>query len=175
VTRANRAFTYAEMLVVLTVILLISSVLMPRFDTMKRSRELRFFKIEMRNLASEARTRAIQSGDTVALGFDKTEKTLFSLQEGSNGQEQRVGTLAVPDWISATQFSADQRESQDDGWRVPFFPDGSSAGGGIEFEADGDTFSFAVHRGNGRPRVTVGELPDLSLDEWKAGGYEPRT
>ncbi|AIE85983.1 pilus assembly FimT family protein [Fimbriimonas ginsengisoli] len=175
-TRRNSGFTYTEMVVVIAVMVLIASILLPRADGMRKGRELRTFKNELRNLAALARTRAIESGDVVALSYDKTEKSVYAMQENKEGREQKVGTVKIPDGVTATQFASDQTESVDDGWRVPIFPDGTSTGGGIEFdETDGISFNLAVFRPTARSIVTNGQLPDLSLDHWTAGGYEPRT
>jgi len=162
------------MLVILATLVIIASTVAVRLSAMKRSREFATFKIELRTLASFARNRAIESGDTVALGYMKADNALIAMREGADGQEQRVGSLTIPEGITVGRFLADQRESPEDGWRVPFFPDGSSAGGGMEFEVAGDTLSLAIPRADGRPRVARGPLPDLSFETWSAGSYERR-
>ncbi len=172
--RNSRGFTYIEMLVVTGIFILLAGIAAPNYIAIERSREKRAFKATLCQYAMAARARAINSGHVVALSFDSKGKTLKVYDEPSTGNPEELQSLDLPEGYNTVRFAADKDESTDSNWRVPFFADGTSSGGGIEFEVDQVQFSFSIKRGTGQPTIAEGPMPDLSLERWKAGGYEPR-
>lgn len=171
----NRGFTYVELGLVVAILFVFASLMLPNFVRLAKSRDLRLFKTRLAALAKEARTRAVQSGDTVALSYDKDSTKLQAIEENVDHGTFTLDELAMPDGVAATQFSANREESPSDGWRLPFYADGASAGGGIQFEADDQPFYLYVAKGDARPKVQDGPLPDTAFDQWPAGGYAPRS
>jgi general secretion pathway protein H len=172
--RTCRGFTYVELGAVVGIMMLVAAAVVPSIVRMERGRNLRAFQMELVALASEARSQARQSGDTVALSFDKSTREFVLVEESAKDGVQQLRSLALPPDINTAKFSADKDESPPDGFRLPFFPDGTSSGGGVEFTRDGKSFSLSVGRYDGRPRITEGALEDMGLGRWKAGDYASR-
>jgi type II secretory pathway pseudopilin PulG len=170
---SRRGFTYVELGVVIVVVGICSAMVVPNLASWQRGREERIFQQNVLAIAGEARARAIESGNTVALGYDKTERKLQAVEEREPKAEV-LRSVPVPEAIEASTFSADKDESPPDGWRVPFFPDGETAGGGIEFQSGNRTFHLWIPRGNLRPTIGKGVMPEPGQDRWKAGSYERR-
>lgn len=171
----RRGFTYVELVVVIAIILLAAAMISPRVSAMKEGRVVREFKTSIRDLASRARSRAIDSGDLVYLSYDKTSNRLSAVERNSEGTERPLQQLTSPTRIKPLKFTADKNASQGDNWQVPFFADGTSLGGGIEFEEGDRHFSFVVNPADGQSRIVEGPMPDLSLDRWPGGTYAKRT
>lgn len=173
-SRSRGGFTYAEMLVILAIVAIMASVVVPSFVSMKRGRDARMFKMRLRDMATNARARAVHDAHTVTLRFDKSNATIYDTEELDNGTQTTLDKLKLPQDVTPARFGADQYEAADGDWRVPFYPDGTTAGGGIEFEAGSDKFSIVISRNDARTMVTRGPLPDPGSDRWPAGGYERR-
>ncbi len=138
------------------------------------SRSHRLFKIQMRSWALAARTRAIETRATVALNYDKNARALQTIEEDSQGASKPLPDLKLPDDLQAEKFAADSNESPPDGWRVPFFSDGSTTGGGIQFQVGETTYSLIIDKATGAATTVDGRLPDLSYETWPAGGVQKR-
>jgi type II secretory pathway pseudopilin PulG len=171
----KRAFTYVELVVVIAILFIVTAIVMPRLSAMRKGREVREFKTAIRDLASRARSRAIDSGDVVTLRFDKSGGKLMAVERNSQGAELPVQQLVPPADVTPSKFVADQNANEGDDWQVPFYADGTSAGGGLEFEAGDRRFSFVVNPSDAQSRIVEGLMPDLSLDRWQAGSYAKRT
>jgi type II secretory pathway pseudopilin PulG len=172
--KARRGFTYIEAVVIIAITLILASLAMPNLIAMKHSRDEWDFKSRLRSLALECRSRAIDTGDLVNVQYDKEQRTLEASEQKTSGENQPLNTLKIPDGIEATKFSAAQTEDAEAQWSLPFYPDGTSGGGGIEFQSDSAHFSVAVSRRDGKPQLYERGLPDLSRDHWKAGSYAAR-
>ena len=130
----KRAFTYVEMVVVLALLALLTALVAPRVVAMQTGRLQREYKSALRNIATRARSRAIESGDVVILSYDKSTKKVEAVEQSPTGTERLLQSLATPDGINPTRFSADKNATEGDTWTVPFYADGTSSGGGAEFE-----------------------------------------
>lgn len=162
--------TYIEMLAVVGITLMIAVLIVPNLVAQRDSRSVWDFKTRLVDMAKEARSKAIESGDTIALYYQEDPKAVREVEESSDGTQHEIRDLALPESLSTTKFDADTSEATTGQWRLPFFSDGGTAGGGIEFKDGDQIFSFLVARSDRSPTVTDGPLPDLSLDTWPAGG-----
>jgi prepilin-type N-terminal cleavage/methylation domain-containing protein len=176
----RRAFTYIEMTVVILVVGLLASIAVRNLVSDQSARDVWQFKSRLVALAQRARTRSIESGSVVSMYFSQDGGAFGSgsvsiVQEGKDGSQVPLMSLDLPREVKATKFDADKDEAQGTQWRLPYYPDGATAGGGIEFQYGKDTFCFSVGRTSTGPRILNGELPDLSLEKWDAGGYAPRS
>jgi len=185
----RRAFTYVELVVVIAILFIVSAIIMPRLAAMRKGREEREFKNAIRDLSSKARSRAIDSGDVVSLRYDKTTGKLSAVERNADGAELPLKAIAPPTDVTPYQFVSNQdagqgnasqgnavpgNGGQGDAWEVPFYADGTSSGGGVEFEAGDRHFSVVVYPADGESRIVEGPMPDLSLNRWPAGTYAKR-
>jgi type II secretory pathway pseudopilin PulG len=170
-----RGFTYVESGAVIIVLTLLAMLAMPNVFAMQNSRSLRLFKTQVQALAKDAKSRAMESGDKVLLVFDKATNSIQSVDESSNGTRTKIKQAELPEGTSTVKFTADQADSPTDTWEVPFYPDGTSAGGGVEFKSGEESFSLAIQRVDSSASVEDGPVPDLADDSWPAGGYAPRS
>ena len=179
--RILKGFTYIEMLVAVFVVMLMASIAVPNIVEFHQSQDLRTFKAKLIAYAKEARSIAIDSGDTVTMTYDKDAKQIEIVDQTSSGQTLPVHRLKMPDNVTAKRFSSEQQgASAEEGtegsaWKVSFYSDGACAGGGIEFSERDEPFSFVLQRTGSEGRIVDGPLPDLSLDQWQAGSYAQRS
>ncbi len=171
--KAARGFTYIEALIVIVITVLVAVLIMPNLVAQKLSRDEWVFRTDLRSLAKDARSRAIEVGRTVTLTFDKTKNQVQVLEIDANGSEQTTHTLPVPEWMTPARFLADQNEAVGDQWRVPFFGDGLSSGGGIQFKNGERVWSLVISPTDSTPKDLDGPLPDLSFETWPAGSNVP--
>jgi type II secretory pathway pseudopilin PulG len=165
----QRGHTYIEMIAVIGITLVLAMLIVPNLVGQRDSRSVWDFRTRLIDLAKEARSTAIESGDTVALYYQENPKAVREVAELNDGTQHEIRDLELPEAISTTKFDADTNEASNGQWRLPFFADGGTAGGGIEFAEGGRTFSFSIARSDRSPTVKDGPLPDLSLDQWPAG------
>lgn len=172
---ANRtAYTFIEMLVMLSVLLLASAIALPSFAHTRTAQKKGDFRRRLQVIANEGRTEAIFTGHTCAIEFEPASKSVRLLDE-STSIERQLDSALVPESIEARQFTDDKYESGGVRWRVRFYPDGFASGGAIEF-IDGDRLDcLVVPKGDAPPRWIEGAIPDLSQERWDAGGYEKRS
>jgi type II secretory pathway pseudopilin PulG len=163
------AFTYIEVLLVIVITLLVAALVMPNLVTRKASRDEWAFRNNLRSLARDAQSRALEIGRTVSMSFDKTKQQVQVIEVDINGAERITHTLEVPTAIVASRFLADQNEEIGDSWRVPFYSDGLTTGGGIQFKTGERTWSLLISPIDATPKDLDGPLPDLSFESWPAG------
>lgn len=173
-TLGGRGFTYIEMLVVLSILLLLIAVVRPNLVNLRQNQDRVIFKERLRVFASEARLRAQSQAHVVSLGYDKTAKEFRMTDEATDGTRTEVQRLALPEGGATVKFSADKYESSGDVWRVPLYADGLSAGGGVEIVLGGESSSFIIDRNTGLAHWITTKLDDLPPDRWKAGTYAKR-
>jgi len=68
----RRGFTYVELVVVVAIIAVVSALIVPRMASIRQGQDERAFRAGLRDLASQARSRAIETGDIVTLAYDKS-------------------------------------------------------------------------------------------------------
>lgn len=171
--RTRRGFTFAEMLFVIAVTLAIAALIMPNLVARKKSRDAWEFRTELRSLGRNAKSRATEIGRTVTLSFDKTLNQVQVIELDVNGSEQIARTLDMPQGLTPERFVANQDEQVGDAWRVPFYSDGHTTGGGIEFQEDDRTWSLVVSPIDSTIRDLDGPLPDFEYETWPAGSNVP--
>jgi Tfp pilus assembly protein FimT len=171
----RRGFTYVEMTVIVLILFLFAAEIMPNLVRQKESRDIWAFKTRLSALALKARSRAIETGNVVALYYAKDPAAVRIVMEGRQGEQMELQSLAVPDKVKATKFDTNKDEALGNEWRLPFYPDGGTSGGGVQFEWEGATFCLSISKAEAKPRILEGPLPELELETWPAGGYAPRS
>lgn len=170
----RRGTTYIEVGLMLIILSLLTAVALPNLVRMQQQRKDSLFRAKLREMATEARAAARESGDPVALNFDRSEREFQAIREGRDGTPTVLRKLPLPEFVQTVTFAADKYESPPNGWRLPFYPDGSSAGGGVQLDVDGRSVSLFVPAGDGRIEILDGELPDMARAKWPAGTYAAR-
>lgn|GEM_PF-3055565 len=176
---------------VIAVLALFAAVIMPNLKNQKHSQEVRQFFSAARNLMVEARERAIDDGRARKIQIDETAKKMtVEISDAATGanqpnlnpnqqQNQQVQagqterSIDIPDGITAESFRVGKDDSSSGEWALNFYADGHSEGGAIQFSANGADQTLIVQE-NGAVQVQKGDMPDISQDEWDAGGYTQR-
>ena len=169
----RRGFTFVEMLLVIMVMLLISGLVMPNLVTRKRNRDAWEFRQELRSLGMNAKARATEIGRTVSLSFDKSKNQAQVIELDVNGSEKVTHTLDMPPGLTTSRFVGNQDEQVGNQWRVPFYSDGNTTGGGIQFQSDDRTWSLVVSPMDETIKDLDGPMPDFTYDTWPAGSNVP--
>jgi len=172
--RNSNAMSYIEVLAAIAVTAMLASLALPSYTAIQRGTEVRNFRARLLAMSAQARSHAIESGLTTGLSFDRETNIFEVLEQETDGTKIELNELAAPSNMVVIQMAADRYESPPGGWWVPFYSDGTSAGGGAEIQAKDWTFSFIIDSASGSARLQDGALPDLSQDQWKAGTYEKR-
>lgn len=169
----NRAFTLIELMLIIVCLVLIVAVVAPRMESLKESGEYRAFRIGVRRLASEARELAISRGEPVSVSLNESEGTIQIQSDSADAQQASLRSLQIAPGVQATRCVAGDVEANPAEWRLQFYPDGRSDGGGVQFEAENDTFYLMADE-RGVVRFDDGQLPNMAAQRWQAGEYERR-
>lgn len=171
-----RGFTLIELTVVVAVLSLLAAAIMPNLASFERGRQLRSFLTNLPLMAARAREMAISYGYPVDLEYDDGANQLVIHSKDQNGDDQTLSTLALPSGFSASRFMLGQNESDGSSWKLAFYPDGTSDGGGLELrKPDNTILSLHVFANDGRSELLNDSLPDPKQDSWPAGDYVHRT
>jgi Tfp pilus assembly protein FimT len=157
------------MLFVIAVTALIAGLIMPNLIIRKQGRDEWEFRTSLRSIGKNAKSRAVEIGRTVSLAFDKSKNQLQVIELDQLGSEKITKTVDMPSWISVTRFVANQDESVSDQWRVPFYSDGGTTGGGLQFQVGERTWSLVVSPTDASIKDLDGTLPDYTYESWPAG------
>lgn len=164
-------------MVVITMLVLFAAAIMPNLVNQKRSREIRQFYAAARNLMSDARERARADGMTRKARYDDSSRRLIiervSTDANSNSSDSEERGLDLPEGVTADAFRVEKDDSTSSEWSIGFYADGKSESGMIQFSSEGSSQTLEISR-TGGVQVVQGTMPDISDDEWDAGGYEQR-
>lgn len=158
---------------VIVVLAMISAIVVPRIKSMESSREYRNFRLGLRRIAMEGREQAISRGSQTRLALDESQPSITVLAVGEDGQESPLETLPIPAGVGVVRMTVAGTDSSASEWRVANYPDGTSDGGGVEFEAGSDSFYLAAEQ-DGTIVFGEGSLPDQAAKKWEAGEREQR-
>ncbi len=148
----------------------------PNLEAEKKGRDERVFYGRLLDAPSTARQDAIDSGKTVTMAFDDSQNAVTlteAADDGTDGDTPFV-TVPLPKTLHASSFQLSGNDSSSAEWKLHFYPDGKSDGGGIEIgSTGGDSKSLSV-AASGLATIATGPIPDTSQDQWQAGDYEHR-
>ncbi len=172
--RATKGFTLIEISVVIVVVTLIAALMMPNIMAMKSSREARNFLSAIRDLSVRARTEALNHGETMAMTMDPTNQQLtVAVDSTETDADKNIASLKVPEGTTLQTYKIGTEDSNDASWKVHFYPDGRSEGGGFEINQANAVQAFMI-REDGSNRMLMGNYPDLTSEKWQAGDYVKR-
>lgn len=177
---ANRkliaAFTLIELSVVIAILLLLSAAVAPNLAAFESAQQERYFMSKLTNLAPEAREKAIALATNIDVEYDDSANQLKLHGIDANGNDQQYGTLDLPSGLKMNRLVLGTTESSPSDWKLNFYPDGTSDGGGIEFtQPDSSFVSLYIDPKNGRAQLLTDRLPDPTSLSWPAGDYVHRS
>ena len=159
---------------VITILALFAAAIMPNVVQDKRSREIRQFFPAARNLMLTTRSRSIGDGITRTIRIDDSaHRVIVERTDATSGDVTEDRSLGIPSGVTTNAFRLEKDDSNAADWKIGFYADGRSEGGAVEFNADGKSISILIEP-SGSVKVEDGKLPDISNQEWDAGGYEQR-
>lgn len=82
-------------------------------------------------------------------------------------------SVSLPSGVQIGEIVLDGKPSTSSDFKLHFYPDGRSEGGGFEMIEGSTTRSLTVDR-NGLARLQEAELPAATENKWEAGQYEQR-
>jgi len=175
VRHSLKAFTLIELTVVIAVLALLAAAVMPFLAAAEVGGKERAFLSNLKGLAIEGRETAINSGRDVTLTYDDTNNAFTLKTTDSNGDDQDIKSEDMPPSLKTTKFEVGTQDSNAGDWKVLFYPDGTSDGGGVEIARGNDTLSLYIDKSTGRSQMISDQLPDPKADSWTAGDYVHRT
>ena len=167
-------FTLVELGVIVLVIALLSALVVPRMSVAKRSINAKLSLDAVQRLASRARETSISSGRPVSMSFNETDRQFELKQQSDTGDENVVGSAALPDDFTANRFAAGESDMSSTDWKVTFYPDATSDGGTIELDEGGILRTLVIGSKSGLAKWQDGATPDNQDNRWQAGEIERR-
>jgi type II secretion system protein H len=168
--RLSSGYTLIEICVVVFIIALISSLIVPNLVRAREGQERRDFEAKVFRLASWARETAIQEHKTLALSV--SDRSFAVVEETEDGEQDRQ-SLQMPEGIDTGSMAAEGEDATSNEWRLHFYPDGSSDGGGVELSDNGRIRTLEV-KTDGSLRMIEGNLEENGTKKWSAGEIEKR-
>jgi prepilin-type N-terminal cleavage/methylation domain-containing protein len=179
----QRGFSFIEVSAVIVVLALLAAIILPRLANARRSFELTTYRASLNTMATEARRRALQTGQPQTVRFDGNALALSSgtVQDQDTQTTDADGTtteairrLTTPEDTSWVAFRRRNEDVTQDDWRLTCYPDGSCDEVAAEFTQSGRRWLFRTEPRSGRPIITEGNLSDLESTSWEAGDIERR-
>lgn len=187
-TSRRRGFTLIELSVVILVLALVVSIVVPNVMAMIAGRRSKNFLSDVRTFSVRARNQAIDTGQTMVLAANGSEHgltisadTTTTTTNSTNANATAnavtstdpIANLALPNGTTLQTFKIGTQDSNEGEWKIHFYPDGRSDGGGFEIVQGGLTYSWIVAQ-DGSNKLLSGSYPDQTSEVWPAGGYEKR-
>ncbi len=187
----RRGFTLIELGVVVIVIVTFASLIVPRFISIQRSRQVWEFEQALQRLAGSAHEEAINRSHTMVLTFDEAQNQFslsveadpssstssgpLTLQGNSATTDQRqvVYSAKLPQGTVVQQYQAQGQPSNSGSWQIQFFADGTCDAGGVELSEDGALRTLYLDP-RGTFKFSTEALPDPKSLEWDAGDFQRR-
>jgi prepilin-type N-terminal cleavage/methylation domain-containing protein len=169
--RAERGYTLIELSVVIAVLALLAAGVVPMLTSIGRSQTYYSFLNKLGTIGAQAREQAIALAKPVDLEFDSSNNQFKIHTLDDNGGDTSLQTLQLPDGFAADRFQLSGRESDAGEWKLNFYPDGSSDGGGVQVTQGNNTITLYSDSQTGRTTLTHEPLPDPSTLTWTAGDY----
>lgn len=163
---STTAFTFVEVSVVITVLLLMAAVMLPRLSAVKKSRDLRSLEAKVARLPVEARNEAVKSSAPVTIRLSDT--ALVMERTPANGSAEQVKQIDLGSTMQVDDAQRNGQEAAPASWQWTAYPDGTSDSGGLTV-IEGDQRKSLIMPKAGFPTWVTGDLPDASQDQWPAG------
>jgi Tfp pilus assembly protein FimT len=173
-----------ELIVVIGVITLIAGIVAPMAISLQKGQVTRNFYTSVRDLSVKARNEAINRGLTMTITSDGNQKhlemavdttvaTSNTLAPPSPTVDVPAVDVPIPDDVTLQTYKTGTNDTTEGEWKLHFYPDGSSDGGGFEIAQGSKTQTWIVAT-DGSNRMLDGTYPDPTLEKWQAGDYAKR-
>lgn len=169
----SRGFTLIELSVVILILALLSASVVPRLIALRQGDEVRKFRSDLATSVVDARSRAMQSNQTISLSFEESERRFQLTNASDDDADRALESITLPSGLEIQALRLRSTETPAGDWTLNFYADGSCDGGGIEVSLDGRIVSLSVSQ-TGAPRWLEDELPEAEQDRWQAGELEVR-
>jgi general secretion pathway protein H len=146
--RDQRGFTLLELLVVMTVIALITTLAVPAIQRSLPGAKFRAIASEIRSELQQARNSAIRENRDTWVLLDADAGTY----RRDTGPVGRLPEGAALSFVTARRELIDEQAG-----RIRFFPDGTSTGGSVSIALDGRTRTIEIDWFDGR--ITTDATP----------------
>jgi Tfp pilus assembly protein FimT len=160
-----------EASVIIVIVGLMAAAIVPKLLAFTRSNEARSFVQKLAAIGGEGRELAITSSKPVDLEYDSTGNQFRLHTLDPEGADKYLDTLKVDSELTPSRFLIGTKDSDPGSWKLNFYPDGSSDGGGVELTQQNNTLSLYVDATTGIATVTQDQLPDTTVLTWTAGDY----
>jgi len=172
----KRGFTLVELTVVIAVLMILAAAVVPNLVAFETSQRERTFYNTLANLPAQARERAIAQGKNVTLQYDDNANQFQLHSNDDNGNDQSISKLDLLPGMQVNRVMLGTTDSNSSDWKLTFYPDGTSDGGGAELTlTDSTIVSLKIEASNGHAQLLTDRLPDPSAEKWQAGDYVHRT
>lgn len=157
----------------IAILMILSAAISPAVGGWINGQTTRTFLNSFNNLPAKAKNLAVSTNKNVALTFDGSSFRLGSTD--SNGDATDLGAISMPEGIDVSRLFSDGQVTDSSDWKLYFYPDGTSDGGGVELNRGNSLYSLSVDKGTSLATVSDGEMPDGENTSWPAGDYVQRS
>ncbi len=151
----NQGFTLIELMVVLVVLVISSAVVIPNIGSGQNSAKLQGAARSVASALRYLRGQALVTNSETVFTVD-LEKNQYRV----SGREKN---FQIPEIIDITLVTAQSELSGEGEGRIRFYPDGSSTGGRVTLEIEGDKKLVDVNWLTGQVDITDKYEPDQSF------------
>ena len=171
---SKRAFTLLEMLIVMLVLTLTATVVVPRVINVMNSQAENDFRRSLMRVGAEARLLAIETGNTVQVTYNDTERAVtLSTVDPETALEEVQKSYSLPDVAELVSFMVGGDFVSSNDWIVEYYPDGTGTDCGIEVQTGLEIFAVMIEGEDGASHL-MGSLNEVEDSEWEAGELERR-
>lgn len=160
-----------ELSTVVVLLALFAATVAPHMASAIEGSKRRQYRVSVLTLLRQAKNEAVLRGQATEV---RLEESTFRLVATSQDQEETsINVVQAVEGVEATHTWVDGAEVSEGEWALTFFPDGTSNGGGFQFDEGTGSQSVTVSRRNGL--ASLGDdVANPTLDqetEWEAGTY----
>jgi Tfp pilus assembly protein FimT len=173
-----------ELIVVIGVITLLAGIVAPMAISLQAGQVTRNFYTSVRDLSVKACNEAINRGLTMVITSDGNTKKLSMAADTTVATSNTLAPpsptvdiptveVPIPDGVTLQTYKSGTNDSNEGDWKLHFYPDGTSDGGGFEI-AQGSKIQSWIVAIDGSNQLLDGNYPDPTLQKWQAGDYAKR-
>lgn len=173
--RSTRSgFTLIEASVIILIVGMMAAAIVPKLLAFTRSNVARSFVQKLAAIGGEARELAITTNKPVDIEYDSAANQFKLHTLDAQGADKYLDTLALGAGLQTQRFMLGTKDSDPSSWKLMFYPDGSSDGGGVQLGQQSSSLSLYVDSTTGYSTVMQDQLPDPTVLTWTAGDYVHR-
>lgn len=160
-----------EMTTIVVVVAMFAALSAPALGRAITGSQRRSYRVGVLTLAGRAREEAVHAKHEVRLRSDSSS---FSIETtGDDGTTTAIQSITAVSGVEASHFWTNGSETSEGEWAVSFYADGSSSGGGFQFDEGEESTSVHFAKLDGAVSTTP-EAADPTIEnglDWDAGGY----